>query len=132
MILQVGPNVLRCVTGHHVSCFTLSSCLCNTTFEPCLNTSRRVNRGVAIFEHSTFSLKEVLKHKVKMIFKNASIRVNCVSSSSSRQREAPIYGKILTHTITKPPPCFTLGTRHSTLNASAGVCQANTCPVWSG
>ncbi|GFT89936.1 hypothetical protein TNCV_1666491 [Trichonephila clavipes] len=45
--------------------------------KPCLNTERRVNRDVVLLEHRMLSQKEVLKHRVKMIWENASIMVAC-------------------------------------------------------
>ncbi|GFX10366.1 hypothetical protein TNCV_1867611 [Trichonephila clavipes] len=53
-----------------------------TTFE----TARRVNRGAVLLEHRTFSQREVLKHRMKMIAENASIIVTCDHSPLNNER----------------------------------------------
>ncbi|GFV36912.1 hypothetical protein TNCV_4767101 [Trichonephila clavipes] len=70
--------------------------------------------GTTVLEHRTFSWKESLKHRLKMIRENASIMVTCDHPTNTTRGPNP-REDIAAQTITEPPPlCFTVGTRQST------------------
>jgi hypothetical protein len=47
--------------------------------------------------------------------------VRILPCSNSAMNIRILYHDIATQTITEPPPCFTVGTRHSRLQASLGI-----------
>ncbi|GFV99806.1 hypothetical protein TNCV_5081661 [Trichonephila clavipes] len=57
----------------------------NMHVQPCLNTARRVDRSVVILEQKTSSWEDRLKHRVKMVCENASIRVTCGNSPQNNE-----------------------------------------------
>ncbi|GFS64280.1 hypothetical protein TNCV_3945951 [Trichonephila clavipes] len=63
-----------------------------------------------------------------MICKNASIMVTCDQPLKTTRGPNP-REDIAAQTITELPPCFTVGTRQSTCNASVGIRQTNTRSV---